>query len=220
MKDRFHGENESNRAEQFWENHYQNRNQPWSGRANAILARFTEPLPVGTALDLGCGMGGNALWLAQRGWQMTAVDISSKALERAATHAVTAGVIERVSFEQHDLTDTFPDGTFNLVYALYLHSPVALPRELVFRKAAAAVAPGGLLLLVDHASVPPWSWADPKTVFPTPQEALGKIELDPADWHTEFLGAPERLADGPNGQSATVADTIIALRRSQPQPAP
>ena len=213
MKDKFYGENESSQAEQFWENHYQNRNQPWSGRANAILARFAEPLPVGTALDLGCGLGGNALWLAQRGWQMTAVDISSNALERAATHAITAEVSDCIDFQQHNLAQTFPDGTFDLVYALYLHSPITFPREQVFRKAAAAVSPGGLLLIVDHASVAPWSWADPDTVFPTPQEALDKIELNLTDWHTEFLGAPERLADGPNGQSATVADTIIALRR-------
>ena len=129
MKDEFYGENESSRAEQFWENHYQNRDQPWSGRANAILARFAEPLPVGTALDLGCGMGGNALWLAQHGWQMTAVDISSNALERAATHATTAEVSDCIDFQQHNLAQTFPDGTFDLVYALYLHSPITFPRE-------------------------------------------------------------------------------------------
>lgn len=204
-----------NEAEQFWENHYQGRNQPWSGKANAILARFTEPLPAGTALDLGCGLGGNALWLAQHGWQITAVDISSNALARAAAHAVTAGVAERISFRQHDLAQTFPTGTFDLVYALYLQSPVTSPRERILQRAAAAVSPGGLLLIVEHASVAPWSWTDPDTdtVFPTPQEALDTLELDLKKWHTAFLGAPERLVNGPNGQTATVADTIIALKR-------
>jgi len=200
-------------TEQFWETHYQNRDQPWSGKANAILVRFTESLPAGTALDLGCGLGSNALWLAQRGWRMTAVDISSNALERAAAHAVTADVLERINFEQHDLTRAFPNGTFNLVYALYLQSPLAFRRQQVLQKAAAAVSPGGLLLIVDHASVAPWSWADPDTVFPTPQEALKRLELNLNEWHTEFLGAPERLANGPEDQPATVADTIIALRR-------
>lgn len=210
-EDKLHSE-----AEQFWETHYQSRNQPWSGRANAILARFTEPLPAGTGLDLGCGTGGNALWLAQHGWKMTVVDISSNALERAAVHAVTAGVSDRLSFEQHDLAHTFPAGTFDLVYALYLQSPLAFPRKRVLQQAAAAVSPGGLLLVVEHASVAPWSWTDPETVFPTPREALDTLELDLREWHIDFLGAPERLANGPNGQAATVADTIIALKRLRP----
>ena len=201
------------RPSSFGENHYQNRDQPWSGKANAILARFTDPLPAGTGLDLGCGTGGNALWLAQHQWQMTAVDISNQALKRATAHAMTAGVSERIRFEQHDLAHTFPKGTFNLVYALYLQSPLDFPREQVLQHAAAAVAPGGLLLLVEHASVAPWSWADSDTVFPTPQKALDTLKLDLKAWHIDFLGAPEWVANGPNGQTATVADTIIALKR-------
>ncbi len=216
MNDELRGEVRSSQAEQFWESHYSGHDRPWSGKANVILARFTEPLPAGTALDLGCGIGGNALWLAQRGWQMTAVDISSNALAQAAAYAVTTGMVDRVDFQQHDLTRTFPTGAFDLVYALYLQSPVAFPREPVLQKAAAAVAPGGLLLVVEHASVAPWSWADPETVFPTPQEALDTLELDLEAWHIDFLGTPERLANGPNGQSATVADNIIALRRLKP----
>ncbi len=200
-------------GERFWEAHYSGRDQPWSGKANPILARFAAALPVGRALDLGCGTGGNALWLALQGWRMTAVDISANALVRAEAHAVTAGVADRIDFQQHDLARTFPSGTFDLVSALYLQSPVGLPREHVLRKGAAAVAPGGLLLIVEHASVAPWSWAGAKTVFPTPQEALARLVLDPGGWSTEFLGAPERLANGPGGQSAMVADTIIALRR-------
>ena len=213
MNDERHGEAENSQAEQFWEAHYSGHDRPWSGKANAILARFAEPLPTGTALDLGCGVGGNALWLARRGWQMTAVDISSNALARAAAHAATAGVSDRISFQQHDLARTFPTGVFDLVYALYLQSPVTFPRDRVLQAAAAAVAPGGLLLIVEHASVAPWSWADPDAVFPTPQEALATLELDLEAWHIDFLGAPERLANGPDGESATVADTIIALRR-------
>ena len=211
--DDLHDKDPSGQAERFWQEHYQDRNQPWSGKANAILARFAEPLPAATALDLGCGTGGNALWLAQRGWQMTAVDISANALGRAAAHAATAGVADRVDFQQHDLARTFPAGAFSLVYALYLQSPISFPRERVLRKAAAAVAAGGLLLIVEHASVAPWSWADPETVFPTPQEALATLELDLGGWRIAFIGAPERLANGPGGQAAVVADNIIALKR-------
>lgn len=167
MSDEQAGNNE-NEAERFWEAHYSGRDQPWSGKANPILARFAAALPTGRALDLGCGMGGNALWLALQGWRMTAVDISANALVRAEAHAATAGVAARLSFERHNLARSFPTGAFDLVSALYLQSPVGLPREQVLRKGAAAVAPGGLLLIVEHASVATWSWADPKTVFPTP----------------------------------------------------
>ena len=75
------------------------------------------------------------------------------------------------------------------------------------------MAPGGLLLIVEHASVAPWSWADPDTAFPTPEQSLAALDLDPSRWHSEFVGAPEREATGPNGQRATVTDNVIALRR-------
>lgn len=120
----------------------------------------------------------------------------------------------RIDWQQHDLARTFPAGTFDLISAQYLHSPVqGFPRDQVLQAAARAVAPGGLLLIVAHASVPPWSWADPDTRFLTPKEALDALELSPDRWHTELLGAPERQATGPDGQSATVIDTVIAVRR-------
>lgn len=104
-------------------------------------------------------------------------------------------------------------GRVLLVSAQYLLSPVGFPRDRVLRTAAEAVSPGGLLLVVTHASVPPWSWADPDTRFPTPTEALAALELDPQQWHTERLDAPERHTTGPDGSSATVTDTVIALLR-------
>ncbi len=68
-----------------------------------------------------------------------------------------------------------------------------------------------MLLIVDHASVPPWSWADKDTVFPTPDQTLDSIGLDPQQWDTVRLENHDRVADGPDGQRATV--TIIALAR-------
>ena len=211
MTGELHSEGGS-QAERFWEGHYRGHERAWSGRVNPVLADVAGSLPAGTALDLGCGEGGDAIWLARLGWRVTAVDVSATALNRASVHAATAGVEACIDFQRNDLARTFPAGVFDLVSAQYLQSPVEFPRERVLA-AAQAVAPGGLLLAVTHASVAPWSWADPNTRFPTPEEALAALELDPKPWRTERLGAPERQATGPNGESATVADNVIALRR-------
>lgn len=74
------------------------------------------------------------------------------------------------------------------------------------------MAPGGLLLIVEHASAAPWSW-NQEYRFPSPEETLASLALDPAEWQTERLEAPEREATGPNGEVATVKDNIIAIRR-------
>lgn len=201
------------RAEQFWEQHYHDNKRPWTGRANPILARWAGSLPPGRALDLGCSEGNNSIWLAQHGWRATGVDVSATAVARAAANAAGNGVGDRTDFQQHDLERTFPAGRFELVFAMYLESPVAWDRGRVLRTAADAVAPGGPLLIVTHASVAPWSWAAPDAVFPTPQEELDALGLDGERWRTEFLGAPEREMTGPGGRVATVADNVIALRK-------
>ncbi len=213
MNDELHNTG-SSQAEQFWEKHYRAHERVWSGRANSVLVDIAGSLPTGAALDLGCGEGGDAIWLAGLGWRVTAVDVSATALERASTHAAAAGVAARIDFQQHDLTRTFPAGAFDLVSVQYFHSPVEFPRERVLQAAARVVTPGGLLLIVDHASMAPWSWnQDPHTRFPTPQETLDSLELRSEQWYTELLDSPKRKATGPNGQSATVTDNVIAVRR-------
>ena len=205
MSDEHYGKG-GTQAERFWEAHYGRHERVWSGRANPVLVDVVESLPPGSALDLGCGEGGDSIWLARQGWRVTAVDVSATALARAAADAATAEVADRIDFRQHDLALTFPSGAFDLVSAQYLHSPIEFPRVHVLREAANAVTPGGLLLIVDHASVNPWSWADP-------EETLAPLDLSPDEWHTERLEAREREATVPKGQRITVSDNVVAVRR-------
>ena len=139
---------------EFWEDFYRPGQQPWSGRPNQVLVTELADQPRsgrrGTALDLGCGAGADAIWLAQQGWTVTGVDISAAALDHAATEADAAGVADRIEWLQRDLDGGLPDGTWDLVAAAYLHSPVELQREKVLRRAAAAVAPGGTLIVIGH----------------------------------------------------------------------
>ncbi|MEU6002686.1 class I SAM-dependent methyltransferase [Streptomyces sp. NPDC047197] len=199
-------------AARFWERHY--RTRPTGGaRVNPLLAETAAPLHPGTALDLGCGAGGDALWLARRGWHVTAVDISTTAVERVREHARGLGIADRVTAEQHDLADSFPAGQFDLVSAQYFHTPFALSRSRVLRTAARALRPGGLLLVVDHGSTAPWSWnQDPDIRYPTPAEIAAELDLDPARWSVLRADMPRRPATGPAGESATVIDNVLLVQ--------
>jgi len=199
-------------AESFWEPHYAAK-RPGPVGPNAVLLDVAGRLAAGRALDLGCGHGGDALWLAGHGWDVTAVDISATTLNRVAQRAAEAGLAERVHTVKHDLSASFPPGPFDLVSAQYFHSPVAMNRPTVLARAAAAVDEDGMLLVVDHASVAPWSWGDPDTVFPTPLQTLDGLDLDLRQWEQACLENRDRMAVGPGGQRATVTDTIIALIR-------
>jgi thioredoxin reductase/SAM-dependent methyltransferase len=202
-------------TEEFWDAHYDQRDQVWSGDPNAALVREVGDLDAGTALDLGCGEGGDALWLAQRGWQVTAVDVSTVALERGAARAAEVGLDGQIEWQQHDLASSFPTGTYDLVSAQVLHSPVELPRPELLRAAAGAVAPGGTLLIVGHAGHPSWAPARPgfEVHFPTPDEVVADLALDPDDWEDELVAIAPRDVTAPDGSAATLDDAVVRLRR-------
>ncbi len=142
----------------FWEHRYAASTQVWSGRVNAVLADIAATLPAGSALDLGCGEGGDVLWLAAHGWRATGIDISVTAIGRARAAAADAGAdAASARFVAGDLAALDVDETFDLVTASFLHSPVDLPREEILRAAAERVAPGGHLLITSHAAPPPGS---------------------------------------------------------------
>ncbi|WP_299737486.1 bifunctional 2-polyprenyl-6-hydroxyphenol methylase/3-demethylubiquinol 3-O-methyltransferase UbiG [uncultured Roseobacter sp.] len=197
----------------FREDHYAKMTKPSGGRPSAVLVRFTEGRPPGRALDLGCAQGDDAIWLAKQGWTVTGVDVAEAALNAARRAAENAGVAGEARFERHDLGVSIPDGEFDLVTAMFLHSPGRFDRVSGLQRAANAVAPGGLLLIGAHGSHAPWSWADPDTVYPTAADELTDLDLNPFEWDEVFVGPIERTAKGPDGQTAVVIDTVIAVER-------
>lgn len=200
-------------APAFWDKLYAGRAPVTDPRPNAVLKQLAPDWPAGTALDLGCGQGGDALWLARQGWKVTATDISAVAVDRLSTLARTHEL--SIDAQCHDLAESFPAGSFDLVSAHYLHTSFDLDRSAVLRRTAQALRPGGRLLVVDHGSIAPWSWnQDPDTRFPSPQEVASGLGLDPAIWSIERADAPRRIADGPDGQSAEVTDHVLVIRRA------
>ena len=167
-------------------------------RPSAHLLTETADLHPGRALDAGCGHGSEAVWLASRGWQVTAVDYSATALDLARSRATAIGadVAERIEWTEGDLTTwTPPPGSYDLVLSLYVHVQGSVG-EMV-RRLGAGVAPGGTLLLVGHRPI------DPATGAPT--RAAGQVQvsvdaavdaLDPRDWRIAVAEERSRAEAG------------------------
>jgi SAM-dependent methyltransferase len=229
---------------EFWETRYAGVERVWSGNVNRSLVDVVSGLSPGTALDLGCGEGGDAIWLAGRGWEVTGIDISSTAVERARAAAHEAGIPDdRVRFVAADLAIELASlrggRSYDLVTASFLQSPVELPRTEVLRGAAALVAPGGHLLIISHADFPPWaSDADRRAAlvseheneghdhgdpdrgghdhrFLTPAEEVAALALEPPEWDVRIAETRERDATAPDGSAARLSDTVVLLARSR-----
>ena len=228
----------------YWDNRYGTGDDVWSGAPNPVLVSETLALPVGRALDIGCGEGADAIWLASRGWHVTATDFSAVALDRAAARSRQAGtdlavsgsagtefdggdpaatgpagsadnaaIAGRIRWEQHDFTQwTPPAGAFDLVSAQFMHLPSA-PRTVLFRGLAAAVAPGGTLLIVGHDVTDGHhsGHTPPLDLFFTAQEVAAL--LNPAQWHVDVAESRPRVATGADGASTILTDAILSARR-------
>ncbi|SFP79644.1 Thioredoxin reductase [Geodermatophilus dictyosporus] len=207
-------------GERWWEERYRaHAHGAWSGRVNDVLATEAADLTPGRALDAGAGEGGDAVWLARRGWTVTALDLSSTALDRAAAAAAAAGV--PLETRKADVSSWEPgDERWDLVTASFLHFLPAT-RDDVLRRLAAAVAPGGTLLVTMHdggdlargvqrPGLPEW--------YATGAQ-LAAV-LDPEEWEVEVAESRPREARSHEGGahdhgSVHVADAVLRARRAQ-----
>lgn len=199
-----------------WEARYAETDRVWSGRVNKTTASViteleeSRALRAGTALDLGCGEGGDALWLAARGWSVTGVDLSATAIARARDAARNTAV--EATFIAGELDDA-DLGAFDLVTASFLHSwDPEFSRITLLRAAMRHVAPGGRLLVVSHLGTAPGGHEHPP--FATPAQERAALELDPQVWEVEREEIRERTtAATADAEPAHRTDGILLLRR-------
>lgn len=195
---------------QFWDDRYRSRERLFSGAPNGVLVNEVIDLPPGRALDVGCGEGADALWLARRGWQVTAVDISSVALERAA--AAGKDVDDRVTWTCADLLTTPPlASAFDLVSVQYFPLP-RQPAHAALRGLLDAVALGGTLLFVSH------ELAD---LSPRPEQGFNPGDYYQPDdiarllddnWNVLINETRPRTTPAPAGTRHT-RDTVLSAQR-------
>jgi SAM-dependent methyltransferase len=200
----------------IWDERYRSSGALWSGNPNPHLVSEASDLSPGTALDVGCGEGADAIWLANRGWVVTAVDFSNTALERGAARAVEEGaeVAERITWLYADLTAWAPKtGSFDLVSVQFMHLPKD-QRDPLYRRLAESVTPGGTLLVVGHHP------SDLQTTVPRPRsrEFLFTSSdiaplLDPDGWNTIVSAERARQVTDPEGHSVTIHDTVLRAAR-------
>jgi SAM-dependent methyltransferase len=194
-----------------WDERYADRQQLWSGQPNGALVAQLADLAPGRVLDVGCGEGADAVWLARGGWDVTALEVSGVALERAAAHARDAGVTVNWLHAELALAPLEP-ASFDLVSAQY---PALLrtPDAAAERALLAAVAPGGRLLLVHHADMetqpPPDAAFDPADyVWPS----MVADRLDDG-WTMELYERQPRVAPEGGAGAHHAEDLILRARR-------
>ncbi len=165
-------------TQEFWDARYGGADQVWSGNPNPRLVEHGADLTPGTALDVGCGEGADAIWLAERGWRVTAVDFSDVALDRGRRRAEAAGVPGAVEWICADLVDFDPTGaTYDLVLVMFVHLRPPERRRLL-QLSAATLVPGGLVLVAGYDSTNPEGGGgprDPEILF-TPEGVAADLE--------------------------------------------
>ncbi|MFM1730767.1 class I SAM-dependent methyltransferase [Prescottella soli] len=197
---------------QDWDDRYSQTDMVWGTPPNPVVVEFATSLPPGRALDLACGEGRHALWLATRGWRTTGVDFSSVAIEKARRVATQAprSVRERLDYVVDDITApdalTDPSG-YDLVLMIFVHLERTQRRELVSR-IIDALEPEGILMILGHDTInltegiggPP----DPEILY-TPEDLK-----DDLDGRLDVTVAERRYRDVEGG---TAIDALLVARR-------
>ncbi|WSA86583.1 NAD(P)/FAD-dependent oxidoreductase [Micromonospora sp. NBC_01796] len=200
---------------EFWDERYGSAERIWSGNPNPHLVDTVTDVVPATALDVGSGEGADAIWLAARGWQVTGVDISGVALQRAAERATEQGadIADRLTWQQVDVMSWDPaPARYDLVSAQFMHLPRPALRAL-HRRLAAAVRPGGTLLIVGHHP----SDLDTSMGRPDRADLMFTAEqvaatLDPNEWDIT-AATPPRQATDPEGRTITIHDAVLRATR-------
>lgn len=196
-----------------WDARYAGGDLVWGAEPNRFVAAELADLPAGRALDVACGEGRNAIWLAGRGWFAVGVDFSATAIERARRLAEQAGVASDTEFVVGDVVaGELPPGPFDAVVVAYLHLPSGERRQ-ALRGAASRVGPGGALLVVGHDSTNLTDGVggpqDPAVLY-APDDVVDDIGPDFTVTKAERVRRPVAAGDG-DGEA--IDALVVATRR-------
>jgi SAM-dependent methyltransferase len=203
-----------------WDQRYAG-DRMWSGNPNGTLVQEIGDVAPGGALDVGAGEGGDALWLAERGWSVTASDISTRALDRVATEARRRGLPVECHHADANALDAFRAGAFDLVSAQYASIPRTPDRRAV-HNLLNAVAHGGTLLVVSHDLEPMRAPIDTVTnsrpfdpdAYVTVDDFVAEL-ADSSTWDIE-VHETRRRPPGAASASHHIDDVVLRARRCAP----
>jgi SAM-dependent methyltransferase len=199
---------------EYWEERYTSADRVWSGHPNRAVVDEVVGLTPGRALDVAAGEGGDAIWLAELGWHVTALDHAQAAIDRGAVHAADRGVADRITWVRADARKWRTDERFDLVTSAYLHLPAG-EREPWLASVAELVAPGGWLLVVGHhvSDIAVVARPDAPELFAEAAELAAL--LDPEAWEVVTAETKPRDAVDPDGNAVTVHDAVLRARRGE-----
>ena len=199
---------------EIWDDRYRESDRIWSGNPNTALVREVEGLEPGRALDLGCGEGADAIWLARRGWRVTATDISGSPWNarpgtRPRPTSPTASTGSGTTWGRRS-----PTGSSTWCPPSSCTPWATCRGRRSCARRPTAVAPGGVLLIVGHAGFPSLGGRPhPDVDLPTPQEVLGRLDLPEEEWEVLVSEEHERIQNDPSGSPTTRTDNALKVRR-------